>query len=174
MRCACTDTRARVLARAAGFVDDDDGENEDNGDAERETFAAWRQTRTARRSDTYGRALKPREENRAQFPGARIPDEKRRKRRQRKEETASSSWTWKEEEGRGSEPGRPDRSPREFECERFRNCQPSWSRESIAVSRSLFHISLSLSFFFLYTSSLTYTRDFQPINPAACRAPFKP
>jgi len=77
VQCACADTRARVLARAAGFVDDDDGENEDNGDAGREIFAAWRRARTARRSDTHGRALKPREENRARFPGARIPDERR-------------------------------------------------------------------------------------------------
>ena len=158
VRCACADTRARVFARAAGFVDDDDGENEDNGDAGREIFAAWRRARTARRSDTHGRALKPREENRARFPGARIPDERRRKRRQRNEETVSSSWTWKEE-GRGSGSGRPDRSPREFECERFRNCQPSWSRESITVSRSLFHLSFSFFLFlsrFLYISSLTY------------------
>ncbi|KYM96544.1 hypothetical protein ALC62_12808, partial [Cyphomyrmex costatus] len=44
-------------------------------------------------SRTHGRALKPREENCARFPGTGIRDERRRKRRQRKEETASSSWT---------------------------------------------------------------------------------
>lgn len=86
---------ARSCARSrcwASSTTTDDGENEDNGDAGRETVAAWRRTRTAR-SDTHGRALKPREENCARFPGAKIRDERRRKRRQRKEEIASSSWT---------------------------------------------------------------------------------
>lgn len=114
-----------VCVRAADLVDgdDNDDDNENDDDAAR----------------TFGRETN---ENRGQIrtgvPWCRgesaclVPEDEDRA--GRKEGVEEESRHRRGPRGKRKDGG-PDRSPREFE--RSRNCQPSWSRESIAASHSL-------------------------------------
>ncbi|TGZ42245.1 hypothetical protein DBV15_07827, partial [Temnothorax longispinosus] len=128
----CVSARAGVFARALLTLDEDDDDGEDeaedgNDAARRGTFGRETGEEREPRSDTHGRVLEPRGEPRrgdgdgsrergfATRDGRNGGTERQRSARRRVTEDPAG--------GRRKETGTlaegPDRSPREFECERF-------------------------------------------------------